>query len=346
MAKTNLFIETRFFGRERELEQIASCITVEGICTVIGPRGIGKTALASRIGGIVADCALHFDARTLLHTLAKELVRVRSVEGPLHFWHVNARISPTEIQPLANASVSDLAKELVEVANQGEVPFPIVLDEFQDLEDAEDCFELLSVLFNRGNGAQLVLTTSSEKAFDAFCEKMKKAFKTVSEELEFDCGAKIELQRITVEEWRSFISRLFRESGKRCENALVNQMYQNTRGHTATMLALAQRLWDITDHVSDDNLLKEAFKSVVKDARSSLESMWLGLAFNEKRLLAALGADPTNKPQGRAWLSKHRFSSSSLARSMDGLKDKGLIYCDPDKYFRPVNPLMEEIFGS
>lgn len=335
MAKINPFIETRVFGREEVLEQVSSCVRAEGICTIIGPRGIGKTALVSKLGGIVVDCALYFDARSLLHTLAKNLVRVQSIEDPLHFWHVNTRITPTEIQPITNASVADLAKELVEAANQGEVPFPIVLDEFQELKDAEDNTELLSVLFNRENGARLVLTTSREKAFDDFCKPD-----------EYNCGIKIGIDRISADSWRTFVSGLFRESGKRCENALVNQMYQSTRGHTANMLALARRLWDITDHVSDDDLLKEAFTSLIRDAKASLEPLWLGLAYNEKRLLAALGTDPTDTPQGRAWLSKHRFSSSSLARSMDGLKDKGLIYRDQDGYFRPVDPLMEEIFDS
>ena len=37
--------QTRFFGRDKEIEQLHDCITAETICTVYGPSGVGKTSL-------------------------------------------------------------------------------------------------------------------------------------------------------------------------------------------------------------------------------------------------------------------------------------------------------------
>nr|WP_202896014.1 ATP-binding protein [Iningainema tapete] len=114
------------------------------------------------------------------------------------------------------------------------------------------------------------------------------------------------------------------------------------QGHIGDARALIRRLQTLCrpDTLIGEQEVQQAIEGLLKDLSITFESLVMLLPAHQVHLLECLAIDPTDKPQSKEYIQKHRLSrGGSLQGAITGLQQKGLIYGNEQGY-RLALPLL------
>lgn len=114
------------------------------------------------------------------------------------------------------------------------------------------------------------------------------------------------------------------------------------QGHIGDAITLIRRLQilGLPNGLITEKEVQRAIEELLKDLSITYESLLMLLPANQVHLLESLAIDPTDKPQSKEYIQKHRLSrGGSLQGALTGLQHKGLIYSAENKY-RLALPLL------
>jgi hypothetical protein len=127
-----------------------------------------------------------------------------------------------------------------------------------------------------------------------------------------------------------------------CHSQALQLFLEAVQGHIGDGMAIIRRLSAsrYADGLIREQDIQEAIAGLLKDLSMTYESLLMLLPANQVHLLESLAIDPTNKPQKKEYIQKHRLSrGGSLQGALSGLQHKGLIY-DAEHGYRLAMPLL------
>lgn len=113
------------------------------------------------------------------------------------------------------------------------------------------------------------------------------------------------------------------------------------QGHIGDAMTLIRRLVTLrrSDGVIRAEQVEQAIQELLQDLSITFESLLMLLPASQVQLLESLALDPTDKPQSKQYIEKHRLArGGSLQGALSGLQHKGLIY-GYEHHYRLALPL-------
>jgi uncharacterized protein len=335
-----LALDEAFANRERELAELVSDVQNGQDVVIFAPRRYGKSSLLwramSRLGSRRVLVA-HVDLMTtpskqkLAEKLADSLyenvasVLERAREKALAPFH-NLRVQPTvTIDPLDGRLrfTFDIGRRPADIdatlerlfALPGELgagrrrTVALVLDEFQEVVEIDPQLpKLMRSVFQEQPEVAHVYLGSRRHVMERIFNDENEPF--------WRSAKSMELGPIEPEPFARFISARFRETGKRVEPEVVDELLARTGGHPYATQELAYFLWGQTapGATAGASEAEAALEAVIRAEDAHFSFVWERAAKAQRLLLQALAAEQPGRPFSVAYRRRHDLPSASNAQ--------------------------------
>jgi Cdc6-like AAA superfamily ATPase len=210
----------------------------------------------------------------------------------------------------------------------------VVLDEFQALVSLQGMDGVFRSHIQHHQDVSYIFAGSEPSMLRALFEDRARPL--------YGQAERIQLGRLESDDSYEFITRLFEESAKDCSPQTTSELVLITEGHPQRLMLVGHMLWErvqphATATMSD---LRAAYDATMRAVGPEIRYLWDALSTNERRVLSIL-ASGLSPYQQNARLYTELVSSSSVARSLEGLESKSVIEREEDReQLRIVDPLV------
>ena len=355
-----------FADREDELATLIADAENGQDVVVFAPRRLGKSSLISAAmrqlvarGVLVADVDLwkiptkEKLAEALASAIYTDIARMRDraaeraaamfrglrvtptmtinpESGKLTF-----SFSPTASQPDIDATIERLLELPAELGAEQGKPVVLVLDEFQEVgKIGKDLTKVMrSVFQHQSEVAHIYLGSRRHLMEQIFNDEQEPFWRSAKQ---------MELGPIPREQFSSFITQRFLDTGKGIEQSVVEKVLDETHGHPYATQRLCYELWQETDggETAGATEFTTAFQTVLQSENSHFALIWDDAATAQQQLLAALAREP-GRPLRNDYRERHGLpAASTVQRAMQALKNDELIGAGPGNDYRITEPFL------
>lgn len=353
----NLELSTplELIGRSAEFQRIVEVLAQDGDLLVLGVPGSGRRTLvrgaASAVGAIALeiDCIRATDEERFVQLLA-EVIAQSTEPAKIQDWMASSAREFFRLHSQENTTKLVLVRSL----NQKQLwqAFTVLLELLQVLAEAQDRRVVLILqsfphirswdrdglwettlrqeIHQRTRINYVLIATIAETA----AHHKQTHYPVVS----------VQLAPLAKDVLAVWAREILQAVGLAFDSrSLAVQLFLNAvQGHIGDATALIRRLQSLCrpDELITEQKVEQAIEGLLKDLSITYESLLMLLPSNQVHLLECLACDPTDKPQSREYIQKHRLSrGGSLQGALIGLQHKGLIY-GAEQHYQLALPLL------
>jgi len=149
------------------------------------------------------------------------------------------------------------------------------------------------------------------------------------------------LQKIAREDWISFISKRFSDTGKQIDNELCGRIADLVKNHPYYVQQLSQQVWLRTSLHCDESIVREAFESLVNQLSLLFSNLIDSLTTKQISFLAAI-VRGESAFSSKAVLKKYNLGTSANIKNLrKAALDKDIIDILPGDKIELQDPLFE-----
>jgi hypothetical protein len=373
-TKTNPFrfgalaLDEEFADREHELAELTRDIRNGQDVVILAPRRYGKSSLVWQatqqlVSGrvLVAQVDLMTTptkerlaeklAKTIYENVASVLERAREKAlAPFRGLQVQPTVtvnpedgsfsfsfSLTHRPEAIEATLERLLQLPAELAASKRRRVALIMDEFQEIVriDPELPRLLRSVFQQQPEVAHLYLGSRRHI--------MERIFNDENEPFWRSAKA-IELGAIDPEPFAAFLRRRFRQSGRRVERRVVDELLARTGGHPYATQELSYFLWEQASvpEAASDRELEAALAAVVRAEHAHFSLLWQDASAAQKLVLVALAREQPARPFSAAYRQQHGLrAATNVQRALRALTDREIV-ARVDGEYRIAEPFLAE----
>ncbi|MBL0339761.1 MAG: AAA family ATPase [Bacteroidetes bacterium] len=202
----------------------------------------------------------------------------------------------------------------------------IALDEFQQiLKYSEQNTEaLLRSFIQRSKNILFIFSGSRKHLLEAMFRDSGRPFYNSTEMLF--------LEKINTDAYHPFISKKFKEGGKKIAPEQIDQLLEWCRVHTWYVQYVCNRLYSLPKNVIDVNILHQMMVTILEENEPGYYGYRNLLTSFQWKVLNAIAQEKNlTEPNGKKFLTKYQLgAASSVSLAIEALLDKELIYREND----------------
>ena len=338
--------EYEFTNRTKDIEYLSSNFRGLINTTIISPRRWGKTSLVNRVAEIFENdsqyfvCKLDvFNCRTqeqFYSSFANAILNASSTGWDDFVAAAKKYLS----RFLPNVSLSDTAQsyelsfgvdfkssqlsidEILDlphqIANEKGRKFIVCVDEFQNISNYEDSLgfqqKLRAHWQHHNNVCYCLYGSKRHMLLDIFNNYQMPFYKFG--DIHF-------LDKISREDWVSFISQRFRDTGKDISDDLCGLIADKVKNHPYYVQQLSQQVWLRTENISTEDIVIESFENLINQLSLLFTNIIDTLTAKQISFLVAVAKGERN------FSSKHVLDSYQLGTSAN-IKNLKKVALDKD----------------
>ena len=338
--------EYEFTNRTKDIEYLSSNFRGLINTTIISPRRWGKTSLVNRVAEIFENdnqyfvCKLDvFNCRTqeqFYSSFANAILNASSTGWDDFVAAAKKYLS----RFLPNVSLSDTAQsyelsfgvdfkssqlsidEILDlphqIANEKGRKFIVCIDEFQNISNYEDSLgfqqKLRAHWQHHNNVCYCLYGSKRHMLLDIFNNYQMPFYKFG--DIHF-------LDKISREDWVSFISQRFRDTGKDISDDLCGLIADKVKNHPYYVQQLSQQVWLRTENISTEDIVIESFENLINQLSLLFTNIIDTLTAKQISFLVAVAKGERN------FSSKHVLDSYQLGTSAN-IKNLKKVALDKD----------------
>jgi hypothetical protein len=343
-----LAVEADFTNRRQEITLLKSNFRMLVNTIIISPRRWGKTSLVNRVSETLEKeepglkiCHIDLfnvrDESDFYLALAKEVLKVTSSKweemaqnaskflsrlipritlSPDQQNEISFGIGWEELKKNPN-DILDLAES---IAIEKKINMVICVDEFQNIAEFGEPLAFQKKLrahWQRHNHVAYCLFGSKRHMFlDVFTNSSMPFYKF---------GQIIFLEKISHENWISFIRERFRETGKQIGEKEASMIASLSDNHPFYVQQLAQQTWLRTERICTPEIITESHHSLIDQMSLLFMGITEGLSISQLGLLRACLAGE-KQLSSQATLKKYRMGTSgNVSRLKKSLADRDIL---------------------
>lgn len=319
-----------FCNRQKEIKDLVSHALNSANVVLSSPRRYGKTSLVKRVQeelagtgtvrvyvdffGITSteDIASRMAARLYAFCYVDESLFKKAMRF-LSFWRPVIRPEPEyglsiSVEATAKKPGLELLEELLEGLGRfmadHDKKFHIFLDEFQEISELGESLQIEGIMrshIQRHNQASYFFVGSRRRILMEIFNERKRPF--------YQSAINYNLPPLPLEECVSFIIDQFKSGGKICPEPIARRVAEKLNGYAYYVQRIPYCIFEVSgDEITDDDYM-EGFALAMSEERPFYEAMLRALTPNQINLLAAVAAEPTDKPYSARYMAKHQFGS-------------------------------------
>ena len=212
----------------------------------------------------------------------------------------------------------------------------LVLDEFQEIVEIDpDLPKMLRAVFQKQPEVAHVYLGSKRHV-------MARLFNDENEPL-WRSAKPLELGRIPVAEFGSFVLERFEGAGRAVERETIARLLEVTDGHPHATQELAYFLWEHAprDESATPEHLKLAIEALLRAENARFTLLWEEAATVQRQLLQALGVE-SGRPYSKRFRERHALPpANSVQTALRALERRELVL-GTDGEYRIVEPFLAE----
>ena len=373
-TKTNPFrfgalaLDEEFADREDELAELTRDIRNGQDVVILAPRRYGKSSLvwqatqqlvSKRV--LVAQVDLMTTptkerlaeklAETIYENVASVLERAREKAlAPFRGLQVQPTVtvnpedgsfsfsfSLTHRPEAIEATLERLLELPAELAASKKRRVALIMDEFQEIVRIDpDLPRLLRSVFQQQPEVAHLYLGSRRHIMERIFNDENEPF--------WRSAKAIELGTIQPEPFAAFLAGRFRQSGKKAERRVLDDLLARTRGHPYATQELAYYLWEqasAADPASDRDL-EAALAAVVRAEHAHFSLLWQDASVAQKLVLQALAREQPARPFRAAYRQQHGLPpATNVQRALRALTDREIV-ARADGEYRIAEPFLAE----
>lgn len=227
------------------------------------------------------------------------------------------------------------------LAGEQSVRVVLVIDEFQQIDTLKDSAAIEAQIRHAVEQAQQVtyIFSGSHRAL------LAKLFEDRSRPLYRLCYP-MTLERIAASDYAAFLDKAARSTwGTTLDEPARRTIIERTECHPYYLNFACQPLWE-RDKPPSTAQVKLRWQQVVEDASGWLSADVATLNPNQRAVLSALAAEPTNEPYGKAFLQRTGLASSSAKKAVTELLEHDHIWTHASGTLRVLDPAMRSFLSA
>jgi len=354
-----------FCNRRVERERLGAALLAGRHTWLMAPRRYGKTSLIHQVLLDLGRDGPAIDSEQVDLLLAHDLRSVRDLVLAA-VGRLTARILPSPTRALRSLGrffgglrpefvidtsgarvrfnpggerseqLSEALAGLDAVARSRGVRAVLVVDEFQQVAGLHEGIALEGAIRHAAQGAQAVSYVFS----GSHRRMLSRMFEDASRPLYHLCE-RLNVERIKASEYRSYLkSAARRQWHAQPSAAAVERILDLSACHPYYVNVLCGRLWR-EPRVPGAARVAAVWRAYVAEEAARIGSELVSLSPNQRAVLAAIAAEPTAEPRGRAFLERTRVASTSVGQALAVLLERDLAFRDPESRYRVLDPAME-----
>ncbi|MDY7016599.1 MAG: ATP-binding protein [Cyanobacteriota bacterium] len=334
------------FGRQAQFQQITRSLTRDADLLIAGVPGSGRRTLVRRaaeeVGAktIEVDCIRATDGQRFVQLLCEGISQAVKSPGAIAFLRQWSTEEAAEFFVLSEIQ-DRLRLKLKLPATQTQLwqAYEILLQLPQQLAESVKR-QVVLILHGfphiRAWDRNARWETPLRREIERHTAVSYVLVATIAETSSFDeeAGQTLEIVQLApladdvVAAWAREV--LYREGLKFDPRSQALDRFLNAvQGHIGDASTLMRRLCNARPENEQigDREIEQTLQELLADLSTVFESLLVLLPASQVQLLESLALDPTEKPQSREYIQKHRLSrGGSLQGAIAGLQHKGLIY--------------------
>jgi uncharacterized protein len=354
-----LALDEAFANRERELADLVADVRNGQDVVIFAPRRYGKSSLVWRAMSELGSrrvLVAHVDlmttptkqklaeklAASIYENVASVLERARErALAPFRALRIQPTITLDSDGSIRftfelgrhradiDATLERLLELPAELGAGRRRTVALVLDEFQEVVEIDpDLPKLMRSVFQTQPEVAHVYLGSRRHV-------MQRIFSDENEPFWRSAKA-VELSRIEATPFSEFIAARFRDTGKRVQPAIVDELLVRTGGHPYATQELAYFLWEQTPAGGEASGAEAAaaLAALVRAEHAHFSLVWERAATTQRLLLEALAAEQPGHPFSADYRARHDLpSASSVQKAARALVDRELAARDGGAYW-------------
>ena len=346
-----------FTGREKEIVRLTQNFR-HGINTVlISPRRWGKTSLVQKVCGLVRSDRLKIvyldvfpcrSERDFYNAFASAVLKQTS--SKIEDWMENIRLFLSRISPkismgpdpMTDFSISlevtprdedidEILKLPEKIAKKKGISIVICIDEFQQIAEfphSKTFQKRLRSVWQLQESVAYCLFGSKKHLMNELFEKRSLPF--------YKFGDALYLKKISTEEWKDYICRRFRTTGKSISKELAERICQKVDNHSSYVQQLSWLVWIHTDGTATEQDFEAACQDLVDQNTPLFEKQTENLTMYQMNFLRAVTDGVHDKFSTQEIMQKYRLNSTAnISILKQALVKKELIETEGRKVFIP-----------
>lgn len=361
-----------FCNRTQERASLAQNLIEGRHLFLSAPRRYGKTSLMLQVlqdldntkdHPAVAWCSMDFlisyDEKSIQDILLEGIGQITAKIIPFHKKAVQQlQKAFTSLKPELSISVGgprirffpsgqskegiiDALEGLDKLAGEQGVRAIILMDEFQQISTTKNTLSVEAAIrhaVERAKNTSYIFSGSNR-------HMLMHLFEDNSRPLYHLCD-RLSLNRISFDEYKTFIQAASQNHwAKSLDDEIISQILTLTVCHPYYVNLLCSRLWRLKTP-PDLNQVGNIWQEYVLEERNRFSREVSALSPNQRAVLAALAASPTDKPLSKDFLSSVRLAGTSVAQATQVLLENDTIYRDENETLRLLDPALESYLLS
>lgn len=362
--KTNPFVfgtivsDENFAGRESEIKELTLDLAGKTNLIIFSPRRYGKTSLMFKVmdelkkQGILCVYVDLYPAVTkekFANILASSIAKAKAGKVDEIIQIIKELIPPIKLtvrpedvetgielelskgKEDIDASLTKLYDLPERVAKKTKKKLVVVFDEFQEitkLDGQEIETNIRSKLQQHKNVSYVFMGSQRHLLDQMFNDKNRPLYRA---------GKPFNLSRLTEEEFSKFIIERFKAGGITISKEVTSKILELTQCHPYYTQQLCHEMWnqcisqEKKSAEEEDTVL--AKEQVLKNQNYAYTSMWDSTKGKQRALLHAMAISDEKNIFSTDFREKYRLgASSSVARAVEYLEEKGLVEKDSNDY--------------
>lgn len=340
--------------REEEAQRLLSRAYEGRNSRLSAPRRYGKTSLLNKViedargQGFQAVYVNFFGVLAIEDLVSRiEQAYQQDLQGPLQRWvigvtqHLNSTFSVPGVsvavgskkqQDVTKAlySLLDLPTRILKKTGQRTV---VVFDEFQDVLAATPSADGLirSRIELHRDQASYIFAGSHVGLMTELFSKRERPF--------YNQAGPVELHPLRDEDIAEYVAARFHAHGREI-GGIMGQFLALVRGHPQRAMLLAYYLFDATTRgaTAEEAEWQKAINNTYREVKDTLNTAWLGMNENDRRVLTVIAQNPTHLDQ--RLLSKYGIARTTARDIRHRLATTGEVMINEDSTLI-VDPLLE-----
>lgn len=359
---TGYFGGEYFCDRTEELESLKRNVRGGSSTTLVALRRMGKTALIKHLQnelkkdylGLYVDILPTESMHDLLNSLATGVARMESEHSRMgtQIWKFLKSLRPAisydylsgmptlTLNQTPDESLRSI-EEIFAFLERQPKSVIVAIDEFQQILNYQEknvdawlrtrILELQNVHFVFSGSQQHLIN-------ELFADPSRPFYRST----QF-----LKLEKISREEYHSFISTKFTESSRFIDDATIDSVLDWTMGYTYYVQLLCNRIFLSAGKKVHKDLWKEEAMRLLKEQEFMFYSYRDGLTVSQWNLLKAVARDGVvRQPTSQDFASRHHLgTSATVVRSLKTLQKKDLVFVDRDSGGRIYYGVYDVLFS-
>jgi len=246
-------------------------------------------------------------------------------------------------KPRAVEMLTEAILDIDRLAVEKGFTLTLAMDEFQQIAmlDKQDALSIEAAIREAAQNTKrlcLIFTGSSRAMLTLMFEDQSRPF--------FHLCEKITLDRIAEDDYIPFLNKAaMGQWHQTLTDEALSAVMQHTARHPYYVNALCACLWRKEQPPTASAVAAEWLRICQQEGMRIAKDI-ATLKPNQRAILQSLALHPIQSPYSQAYLSQINISNGSMQRVIPFLLDHDLIYLDENRYYRLIDPCLEQYLVS